>query len=82
MRILDDLNDCKNSVPWIRSIYPAIDTNVHETYFEPKGCVVWFDTDPHTPDAIVFNRGPSDKPNEDSRQVCLEGTISNAFYIK
>ena len=81
MMRIDDLNECKNAVSWIQTLYEGTvgDVNMVSDKLHPRGCNVFV----HKNDSygIFFNTDPSDKPNEYSRQVCVSGKFFNSFHL-
>ena len=80
---LNNINDCEDAVPWIRSKYPDMSRDVsktshHDSHNYPSGCYVNLGTFK----GIYFNTGSTNTPARSTRQVCVKGTMADAYYIK
>ena len=81
---LNTFHDCNDAVPWIRSMYPSMPSNVKKenSNLYPSGCYVYLKNLGFKDYGIYFNSDTTDKPAPYSRQVCLPGTLGNTFYMK
>ena len=78
---LSNIHDCEDAVPWIRSKYAPIDRDVFEKNSNdyPSGCYVVVSG---SSKGIYFNADSTNSPARLSSQVCIKGTLADAFYKK
>ena len=73
---IQNVEDCKNAVDFVRSIIPSVPKNVviqieHRTNY-PKGCYVYDHEDNDDgEETMYFNTHPTGNRDVFSRQVCI-----------